>query len=82
MKYLLVTALAVLVFWVWRHNRQAERDAAEREKMPRPRPAAKSLQATEVVACDVCEVHLPRSEAVTGRKGLYCSEAHRRQAGD
>lgn len=82
MKYLLVTALAVLVFWVWRHNRQAERDAAEREKMPRPRPAAKSLQATEVVACAVCEVHLPRSEAVTGRKGLYCSEAHRRQAGD
>jgi uncharacterized protein len=82
MKYLLVTALAVLVFWVWRHNRQAERDAAQRENMPRPRAAAKSLQATEVVACDLCEVHLPRSEAVTGRKGLYCSEAHRRQAGD
>jgi uncharacterized protein len=82
MKYLLVTALAVLVFWLWRHNRQAEKDAAQREKTTRPRPAAKSVQATEVVACDVCQVHLPRSEAVTGRKGLYCSEAHRRQAGD
>lgn len=82
MKYLLVTALAVLVFWLWRHNRQAERNAAQRESTARPSPAAKSVQATEVVACDVCHVHLPRSEAVTGRKGLYCSEAHRRQAGD
>lgn len=82
MKYLLVTALAVVVFWLWRHNRQAERKAAQSDGATRPSRSAKSAQATEVVACSVCEVHLPRSEAVTGRKGLYCSEAHRRQAGD
>ncbi|MDP2258036.1 MAG: PP0621 family protein [Polaromonas sp.] len=82
MKYLLVTALVLVVFWLWRHNRQAERKAAQSDSTTRPSRAAKSAQATEVVACDVCQVHLPRSEAVTGRKGLYCSEAHRRQAGD
>ena len=82
MKYLLVTALAVLVFWLWRHNRQAERKAAQSDGASRPSRSTKSVQATEVVACSVCQVHLPRSEAVTGRKGLYCSEAHRRQAGD
>lgn len=82
MKYLLVTALVLVVFWLWRHNRQAERKAAQSDGTTRPSRAAKSAQATEVVACDVCQVHLPRSEAVTGRKGLYCSEAHRRQAGD
>jgi len=82
MKYLLVSALVLVVFWLWRHNRQAERKAAQSNHATRPASAAKAAQATEVVACDVCQVHLPRSEALTGRKGLYCSEAHRRQAGD
>jgi uncharacterized protein len=82
MKYLLLTALVLVVFWLWRHNRQAERKAAQSGGASRPARAAKSAQATEVVACSVCQVHLPRAEAVTGREGLYCSEAHRRQAGD
>lgn len=82
MKYLLVTVLVLVVFWLWRHNRQAEKKAAPGDGARRPGRAANSLQATEVVACSVCQVHLPRTEAVTGRKGLYCSEAHRRQAGD
>jgi uncharacterized protein len=83
MKYLLVTALVLVVFWLWRHNRQAERKAAPSDGASRPdRAAQKSAQITEVVACSVCQVHLPRAEAVAGRKGLYCSEAHRRQAGD
>lgn len=83
MKYLLVTALVLVVFWLWRHNRQAERKAAQSDGASRPdRATKKSAQATEVVACSVCQVHLPRAEAVTGHKGLYCSEAHRRQAGD
>lgn len=82
MKYLLVTALVLVVFWLWRHNRQVEGKAAQSDGASRPGRAAKRAQATEVVACSVCQVHLPRAEAVTGRKGLYCSEAHRRQAGD
>ncbi|MDB5929778.1 MAG: hypothetical protein JWR60_1485 [Polaromonas sp.] len=77
MKYLLVITFVLVVFWVWRHNRQAKKDAAA--------PRAKATPAagiTEIVACEVCQVHLPRSEALIGGDGFYCSEAHRREAGD
>lgn len=77
MKYLLVMALILVVFWLWRHNRQADRNDAERSRPP----AKPSREATEMVACAVCQVHLPRSEALPGRQGFYCSDAHRRQAG-
>ena len=32
----------------------------------------------DMVQCRHCGVHLPRSEAVTYRDDLYCSEEHRR----
>ncbi len=78
MKYLLVMGLVLVVFWLWRQNRQAEKKAAS---APRPRPNP-STAITEMVACSVCKVHLPRSEALIGQEGFYCSEAHRRQAAD
>lgn len=78
MKYLLITALVFVVFWLWRHNRQAERNQAA----ARPRnPSKPSTGITEMVACDVCHVHLPMTDALIGSKGIYCSDAHRRQAG-
>ncbi|MDB5869892.1 MAG: hypothetical protein JWP96_2224 [Polaromonas sp.] len=78
MKYLLIMALVLVVFWLWRHNRQAEKNAAP----PQARPNVAAGQAvTEIVACEVCHVHLPQSEALIGRSGFYCSEAHRREAG-
>jgi uncharacterized protein len=77
MKYLLIITLVLVVFWLWRHNRRADRDAAP---PARPNvPTGKGL--TEIVACDFCHVHLPKSEALIGRDGFYCSEAHRREAG-
>ena len=76
MKYLLVIVLVAVVFWLWRHNRQAEKRAAA---APRQQPGAPAA-ATEMVACSVCQVHLPKSEALIGQDGIYCSEAHRRQA--
>lgn len=80
MKYLLVAALVLVVFWLWRHNRQAEKKEANATRPPSPpRPAN---EVTEMVACEVCHVHLPRSEALIGsRGGIYCSDAHRREAG-
>jgi uncharacterized protein len=79
MKYLLVTTLIVVVFWLWRHNREVERDEARRKREPVPHQP--SPEATEVVACAVCQVHLPRTDALPGRNGFYCGDAHRRQAG-
>ncbi|ABM38678.1 PP0621 family protein [Polaromonas naphthalenivorans] len=79
MKYLLVIALVLLVFWLWRSNRQADRNAAQPRHSPGKAPAGKEI--TEMVACGVCHVHLPKSEALIGKGGFYCSEAHRREAG-
>jgi len=78
MKYLLIITLGLVIFWLWRHNRQAEKKSAEQSRRPPP-AAGKTL--TPVVECALCHVHLPQSEALIGREGFYCSEAHRREAG-
>ena len=80
MKYLLILLIAVAVIWLWRHNRQAEKRASA---PPRASSRAQAAQpVTEMVECEVCHVHLPRSEAlIGGQGGGYCCEAHRRQAG-
>ena len=31
----------------------------------------------EIIACAHCGVHLPRDEALPGRGGVFCGEAHR-----
>ncbi len=77
MKYLLVLAVLLVAYMVWRNAREAERrerDAAA----PPPRPAAPPPVKQEMVSCPVCALHLPRSEAVRGAGGLmYCSQEHR-----
>lgn len=75
MKYLLLLGVVLVVFWVWRSargRRNVGRDGAEK--------TASEPVKTEVVECDVCHVHLPRSDALTGNGGTYCSDAHRLQA--
>ena len=76
MKYLIVFMVVLVGIWFWRNNRRAE---LHEKKPARPAPVSGPKQATEVVACAVCAVHLPRPDAVPGKLGLYCSEAHRRQ---
>ena len=79
MKYLLVILLILVVFWIWRSGRPNQKEAVQPD-----RPQSKSSEGkeiTEMVACGVCHVHLPKSEALIGRDGFYCSEAHRREAG-
>jgi uncharacterized protein len=80
MKYLLVMGFVLVVFWLWRHNRDAERKNAAPTR-PSQAPSRETAVA-EMVACDVCHVHLPKTDALTGGKGIYCSDAHRREAGD
>lgn len=76
MKYVLVIGLVLVVLWLWRSNKRA---GTSRPAAPAPEP---SKQVTEIVACEVCHVHLPRSEALPGPGGMYCSAAHRQQAGN
>ncbi len=77
MKYLLIISLALVVFWLWRNKRRDEFSENARNSASKRQP---TLAATEIVACDVCHVHLPRTEALMGPDGVYCSAAHRQQA--
>jgi uncharacterized protein len=80
MKYALVVGLLLMIFWIWRTSRQAGVDK-NKQSDARQKPASIE-KVTEIVACEVCHVHLPRNEALTGSRGLYCSTEHRQQAGD
>ena len=82
MKYLLIFGLTVAVIWLWQSKRRSTLTDKAKTQQPKPQPTRRSRQlpATEIVACDVCGVHLPQTEAVIGVSGVYCSDAHRRQA--
>ena len=79
MKYLLVMALVLGVFWMWRHNRHVEKKE-ERDKA-KHQAAVQKLSPVDIVACAVCGVHLPKSEALRSADSYFCGDAHRRQAG-
>ncbi|WP_291009700.1 PP0621 family protein [Hydrogenophaga sp.] len=73
MKYLLVIAVVLVAFYVWRSGRQAERQAPPpRARKPLPKPGI-------MVACKECGTHLPESESISGRLGPYCCPEHREQ---
>jgi uncharacterized protein len=76
-KYLIVLVVVLVAFWVWRNNRQTERDDQQRTRAARQPPKLEDM-----VSCPVCSVHLPAADAVAGRNGLYCSVNHRQQAED
>jgi uncharacterized protein len=80
MKYLLIFGLTMAVIWLWQGKRRANMADKTNQKKPKPQSRPRQLPATEIVACDVCSVHLPRTEALTSGRGVYCSDAHRRQA--
>ena len=79
MKYLLVLVIAFVVIWIWKSNRRV--DISEKANAKPPKKQNQKMMPTEIVACDVCGVHLPRAEALAGPIGIYCSAAHRQQAG-
>ena len=68
MKFLLVIAVVAGVLWLMRSLR--------RPNLP-PTPQPPTSQNEEMVACTQCGVHLPRSESLPGRGGVFCGEAHR-----
>ena len=76
MKYLLLILVLVVAWLLWRNARLRDERAS---RPPPPQPPAGNLQ--EMVSCPVCGVHLPRSDAVPGQRGvLYCSHEHRLRA--
>ena len=75
MKYLVLLAVLVIAYLVWRHGRL---ERSERGPSQRPAPGAPQ----EMVSCAQCGVHLPQPDAVRGGDGrFYCSQEHRLRAG-
>jgi len=69
---LLLVAVLVL-FWLLRGG-------ARRAQPPRPsaRADAESPAAPQaMLTCAHCGVHMPRDEALPGRGGVFCGDAHR-----
>jgi uncharacterized protein len=66
MKYLIVLIVVFGVLWLVRGKR------------PQVRPPRTAPPANEpMLACMQCGLHLPRGEALPGRGGVFCGEAHR-----
>jgi uncharacterized protein len=43
----------------------------------RPKGGAAPAAPQPMIACAYCGVHLPRDEALPGRGGVFCGDAHR-----
>lgn len=78
MKYLLVLAVVLIAFWLWRSGRE-KADAQTQRRTPPKAPGAPGA-AVNMVSCAVCGLHLPQTDAVRGAKALYCGQPHRQAA--
>ena len=76
MKYLLVLGVLLFAIWLWRHNRQQQAD--HRASHQSSKPPGTLPDPALMVVCAECNVHLAQHEAISGQRGLYCSEAHRK----
>lgn len=73
MKYLLLLAIVLGVWWLSR----AARARLAGGKGTRGRQAATPVGHEDLPACAECGVYLPRSEALPGSGRVFCGEAHR-----
>jgi uncharacterized protein len=70
MKILIFLVAVVLLLWLLRKT-------SNRRPPPPPAPRDPAAAAQPMLACAQCGVHLPRDEALPGRGGVFCGEAHR-----
>ena len=69
MKFVLVVLAVIVLLWLLRGTlSRARPTAAKRPAAGRPLP---------MLACAQCGMHLPANEALPGRGGVFCGEAHR-----
>jgi uncharacterized protein len=71
MKVFLFVAVCFLGFWLWRNRR-----VNQSKKSPPP----ETKQALDMVGCQWCGTHVPKSDALSGVGGYYCSTEHRQNA--
>ena len=70
MKFLLVVLAFVILAFLLRNSWRSRGGGTPRRENPPTTPR-------EMLSCAQCGLHLPRDEALPGRGGAFCSEAHR-----
>jgi len=74
MKFLLLAIAVFVLLWLLRGSwRRARRPPSSSSST---RPAEGDTPQT-MLSCAHCGLHLPRDEALPGRGGVFCGEAHR-----
>jgi uncharacterized protein len=69
---LLVVIVALVVLWLLLRG-LVRRNRGEGESARKPPSAAPRA----MLACAHCGMHMPQDEALPGRGGVFCGEAHR-----
>ena len=69
-KIILLVLGLVLVYWTLKSYRRG----VDRHDAPPPAKAGEDM-----VRCEHCGVHLPRSESITTRGVFYCTAEHQRE---
>ncbi len=69
MKFLILLLAVLALVWLLR--------GARRRVAPPPAHPKADDAAQPIVACQLCGLHLPKNEALPGRGGVFCGEAHR-----
>ncbi|WP_440109871.1 PP0621 family protein [Acidovorax sp. BL-A-41-H1] len=70
MKYLVLLAVLVVAFGIWRSRRRAEAVSSSEARRPLALPQ-------DMVACAHCGVHVPQADAVVLAGHTFCSAEHR-----
>ena len=68
MKIVVFLIAVVVLLWLLRGATTRRRSNPGAARPPAPQP---------MIACAYCGVHLPRDEALPGRGGVFCGDAHR-----
>ena len=69
MKIVIFLLAVVLLLWLLRKS--------TRRGAPPPTSPGAATEVQPMLACAQCGVHLPRDEALPGRGGVFCGDAHR-----
>ena len=73
MKFVLLILAVLALLWLLRRGRgRVTPPPASRAPSPPPQEGVQAM-----VSCAHCGIHLPQFEALPGRGGVFCGEAHR-----
>ncbi|MCZ6897718.1 MAG: PP0621 family protein [Nitrosomonadaceae bacterium] len=68
-RLLFFALIAVLIFWLL--TRWARKKETQDKKTP-------SIKGEDMVCCEYCGIHVPRSESISIHDKSFCSEEHQR----